>query len=83
MNGTETLKYLNKKYGNNGVKFENTGTAIKIINAEGESICFNKNPENEKDADYLLLNFTYRPFTMELQKIRSYSKNFILMMMKL
>lgn len=54
MNGNETLNYLNKKYGNNGVKFENTGTAIKIINAEGESICFNKNPENEKDADYLV-----------------------------
>lgn len=54
MNGNETLNYLNKKYGNNGVKFENTGTAIKIINAEGESLCFNKNPENEKDADYLV-----------------------------
>lgn len=54
MNTIETLKYLNKKYGNNGVKFENTGTAIKIINAEGESICFKKNPENEKDADYLV-----------------------------
>lgn len=53
MNGNETLNYLNKKYGNNGVKFENTGTAIKIINAEGESICFNKT-ENEKDADYLV-----------------------------
>lgn len=54
MNGTETLKYLNKKYGNNGVKFENTGTAIKIINAEGRSICLNENPENEKEADYLV-----------------------------
>ena len=54
MNGTETLKYLNKKYGNNGVKFENTGTAIKIINAEGESVFFNENPESERDADYLV-----------------------------
>ena len=27
MNGIETLRYLNKKYANNGVKFEDTGTA--------------------------------------------------------
>lgn len=54
MNGIETLNYLNKKYGNNGVKFENTGTAIKITNAEGKSICLNENPESEKEADYLV-----------------------------
>lgn len=39
MNGIEILNYFNRKYANNGVKFENTGTAIKIINAEGKSIC--------------------------------------------
>lgn len=54
MNGIETLNYLNGKYANNGVKFENTGTAIKIINAEGKSICLNENPESEKEADYLV-----------------------------
>lgn len=59
MNGIETLKYLNKKYGNNGVKFENTG-AIKIINAEGESICFKKNPENEKEAEKIFCLTKFR-----------------------
>ena len=52
MNGIETLKYLNGKYANNGVKFENTGTAIKIT--DGENLIYlNENPKNEKEADYL------------------------------
>ena len=53
MNGIETLKYLNQKYANNGVKFENTGTAIKIT--DGENIIYlNENPKDEKEADYLV-----------------------------
>ena len=52
MNGIETLNYLNRKYANNGVKFENTGTAIKIT--DGENLIYlNENPKNEKEADYL------------------------------
>ena len=53
MNGIKTIKYLNKKYANNGVKFENTGTAIKITNGKNV-IYLNENPENEKEADYLV-----------------------------
>ena len=53
MNGIETLNYLNRKYANNGVKFENTGTAIKIT--DGENIIYlNENPKDEKEADYLV-----------------------------
>lgn len=49
----ETLNYLNRKYANNGVKFENTGTAIKIT--DGENIIYlNENPKDEKEADYLV-----------------------------
>lgn len=54
MNGIETLRYLNKKYANNGVKFENTGTAIKITNEKNDVIYLNENPKNEKEADYLV-----------------------------
>ena len=49
----ETLNYLNKKYANNGVKFENTGTAIKITDGEN-AIYLNENPKDEKEADYLV-----------------------------
>lgn len=53
MNRIETLNYLNGKYANNGVKFENTGTAIKIT--DGENVIYlNENPKNEKEADYLV-----------------------------
>ena len=53
MNGIETLNYLNRKYDNNGVKFENTGTAIKIT--DGENVIYlNENPKDEKEADYLV-----------------------------
>ena len=53
MNGIETLNYLNRKYANNGVKFENTGTAIKITDGEN-AIYLNENPKDEKEADYLV-----------------------------
>ena len=53
MNGIETLNYLNRKYANNGVKFENTGTAIKITDGKN-TIYLNENPKNEKEADYLV-----------------------------
>ena len=53
MNGIETLNYLNKKYANNGVKFEDTGTAIKITD-EKNVIYLNENPKNEREADYLV-----------------------------
>ena len=53
MNGNETLNYLNRKYANNGVKFENTGTAIKITDGEN-AIYLNENPKDEKEADYLV-----------------------------
>ena len=53
MNGIETLKYLNQKYANNGVKFEDTGTAIKIT--DGENVMYlNENPKDKKEADYLV-----------------------------
>lgn len=53
MNGIETLKYLNQKYANNGVKFEDTGTAIKIT--DGENVMYlNENPKDKKEADYLI-----------------------------
>ena len=53
MNGIETLKYLNQKYANNGVNFEDTGTAIKIT--DGENLIYlNENPKDEKEADYLV-----------------------------
>ena len=59
MNGIETLSYLNKKYANNGVKFEDTGTAIKITDGKN-SIYLNENPKDEKEADYLVkLNVQY------------------------
>lgn len=53
MDGIETLNYLNRKYANNGVKFENTGTAIKITDGEN-AIYLNENPKDEKEADYLV-----------------------------
>lgn len=53
MNIIETLNYLNRKYANNGVKFENTGTAIKIT--DGKNVLYlNENPKDEKEADYLV-----------------------------
>ena len=53
MNRIETLNYLNRKYANNGVKFEDTGTAIKIT--DGENLIYlNENPKDEKEADYLV-----------------------------
>lgn len=53
MNGIETLNYLNGEYANNGVKFENVGTAIKIT--DGKNVIYlNENPKNEKEADYLV-----------------------------
>lgn len=53
MNSAETLNYLNRKYSNNGIKFENTGTAIKIT--DGENIIYlDENPKDEKEADYLV-----------------------------
>ena len=53
MNRIETLNYLNGKYANNEVKFENTGTAIKIT--DGENVIYlNENPKDEKEADYLV-----------------------------
>lgn len=53
MNGIETLNYLNGEYANNGVKFENAGTAIKIT--DGKNVIYlNENPKNEKEADYLV-----------------------------
>ena len=53
MTRNETLKYLNPKYANNGVKFEDTGTAIKIT--DGENVMYlNENPKDKKEADYLI-----------------------------
>lgn len=53
MNGAETLNYLNKKYSNNGIKFEDTRTAIKIT--DGENVIYlDENPKDEKEADYLV-----------------------------
>ena len=53
MNGIETLNYLNGKYTINGLKFEDTGTAVKITNGENV-IYLNENPKDEKEADYLV-----------------------------
>lgn len=53
MNGAETLNYLNRKYSNNGIKFENTGTAIKITDGEN-AIYLDENPKDEKEADYMV-----------------------------
>jgi len=53
MNRIEALNYLNGKYANNEVKFENTGTAIKITDGEN-AIYLNENPKDEKEADYLV-----------------------------
>ena len=53
MDRIKTLKYLNSKYANNGVKFENTREAIRIT--DGENVMYlNENPKDEKEADYLV-----------------------------
>lgn len=53
MNRNKTLKYLNSKYADNGVKFESTGEAIKIT--DGKNVMYlNENPKDEKEADYLV-----------------------------
>lgn len=53
MDRIKTLKYLNSKYADNEVKFENTGEAIRIT--DGENVMyFNENPKDEKEADYLV-----------------------------
>ena len=49
----ETLNYLNKKYANNGVKFENIGTAIIVTDGKNV-IYFDENPKDEKEADYII-----------------------------
>ena len=79
MNGIETLNYLNRKYANNGVKFENTGTAIKITDGEN-AIYLNENPKDEKEADYLV-KLNVQCLT-GFQKIVSCRKNSLLMKMK-
>lgn len=53
MDRIKTLKYLNSKYADNGVKFESTGEAIRIT--DGENVMYlNENPKDEKEADYLV-----------------------------
>lgn len=53
MDRIKTLKYLNSKYADNGVKFESTGEAIKIT--DGENVMYiNENSKDEKEADYLV-----------------------------
>ena len=49
MDRIKTLKYLNSKYADNGVKFESTGEAIRIT--DGENVMY----FNEKTKKKLII----------------------------